>query len=205
MTFVSLVTTVRLSGECSSTVIVLAPPSACKAGSATVAVIGVPGATYAWTVDGGTIAGDATSDRATLTFGSDAAATVSVTMTADGCVSHGSSVIALHDAFNVRVAPTPAAHAGEPLTFFWTYTNGSPARQTITGSDFGTIEMGATVRTYTYVPGKSGTKQIVVDAAVATPAPTAPSPRQRAVAKSPASASSCAVVHATFPYTVGEC
>lgn len=184
---------------------VLAPPNACKSGTATVAVIGVPGATYAWTVDGGTIAGDATSDRVNLTFGSNAAATVSVTMTAGGCVSHGSSVIALRDPFNVRVAPIPAAHAGEPLTFSWAYSDGSPARQTITSSDFGAITLAPAVRTYTYSPDKSGTKQIVIDAAMDTPASPPATSRQRAVAKSPVSASSCTQLHTVLPYTVGEC
>jgi hypothetical protein len=205
LTFLSLVTTLRVSGECSSTVTVFAPPNACKSGTATVAVLGVPGATYAWTVDGGTVAGDAASDRVNLTFGSSAAATVSVTMTAGGCVSHGSSVIALHAPFNVRIAPIPAAHAGEPLTVSWTYSDGSPARQTITGSDFGTITLAPAVRTYTYSPGKSGTKQIVIDAAMDTPAAPPASSRQRAVGKSPASASSCAQVHTVLPYTVGDC
>jgi hypothetical protein len=184
---------------------VLAPPNACKSGTATVAVIGVPGATYAWTVDGGTIAGDAASDRVNLTFGSNAAATVSVTMTAGGCVSHGSSIIALHDPFNVLVAPLPIARAGEPLTFSWTYHDGSPARQTITGSDFGTITLAPAVRTYTYSPARSGTKQIVIDATMDTPAASPVSSRQRAVARSPASASSCALVHTVVPYTVAEC
>lgn len=206
LTFMSLVTAVRLSGECSSTVVVLAPPNACKSGTATAAAIGIPGAAYAWTVDGGTIAGDATSDRVSLAFGSNASATVSVTMTTSGCVSHGSSVIALHDPFNVQVAPILAAHAGEPLTFSWTYGAGSPAQQTITGSDFGAITLAPAVRTYTYSPDKSGTKQIVIDAAaIDTPAPTPVSSRRRAVAKSPASASSCALVHTVVPYTVGQC
>jgi hypothetical protein len=203
--FLSLVATLPLSGECSPAVAVLAPPNACKSGTATVGVIGVPGATYAWTVDGGTIAGDAASDRVNLTFGANAAATVSVTMTAGGCVSHGSSVIALHDPFNVRIAPIPAAHAGEPLTLSWTYSGGSPARQTITGSDFSTITLGPAVRTYTYSPDKSGTKQIVIDAAMDAPASPPASSRQRAVAKSPASASACAQLHTALPYTVGEC
>jgi hypothetical protein len=205
MALLSLVTAVRLSGECSSTVAVLAPTNACKSGTATVGVAGVPGAAYAWTVDGGTIAGDAAGDRVNLTFGSNSTATVSVTMTAGGCVSHGSSVIALHDPFNVRVAAVPAAHAGEPLTFSWTYSDGSPARQTITGSDFGTITLAPAVRTYTYSPDKSGTKQIVIDAALATAASTPLPSRQRAVAKSPASASSCTQLHTAVPYTVGEC
>jgi len=206
VTLLSLVTTVRLSADCPSTVTVLAPPSACKSGTATVAVTGVPGATYAWTVDGATIAGDATSDRVNLTFGAKAAATVSVTMTAGGCVSHGNSVIALHDAFNVQVAAVHDAHASEPLTLSWNYTDGSPARQTITGSDFGTITLAPGVRSYTYWPDKSGTKQFVIDAALAAPAGSAPLPsRQRAVATSPAFASSCTLVHAAVPYSVSDC
>jgi hypothetical protein len=106
---------------------------------------------------------------------------------------------------NVLVAPLPIARAGEPLTFSWTYHDGSPARQTITGSDFGTITLAPAVRTYTYSPDKSGTKQILIDAAMDPPVSPPASSRQRAVAKSPASASSCTQLHTALPYTVGDC
>lgn len=195
----------RLSADCSPAAVVQVPVAACKSGMATAAVAGVPGATYAWSVDGGTIVGDAAGDRINISLGTNTTTTVSVTMTSDGCVAHGSGVIALHDPFNVRLAPISSAHASEPLTISWAYENGAPARQSISG-DFGTVSLAPGARSYTYTPQSSGNKQVVIDASMDTPA--APPPvmsRQRAVAKSPVSSSGCAVVHAVQPYTVGLC
>lgn len=195
----------RLSADCSPTVVVQVPATACKSGSATATVTGVPGATYAWSVAGGTIVGDASSDRVNLSLGTNTAATVSVTMASGNCVAHGSGVIALHDPFSVRFAAIPTAHAGEPLTISWAYDNGAPARQTLS-VDFGTISLGQGDRNYTYTPQSSGSMQAVIDASMDTPgAPQTMPSRQRSVAKSPVSASACAVVHAAQPYTVDLC
>ncbi|MEA2417088.1 MAG: hypothetical protein QOI58_3745 [Thermoanaerobaculia bacterium] len=200
--------TVRLVAECSSAVVVQAPPTACKSGTATVAVAAVPGATYAWTVDGGTIAGDATGDRIIINLGTNDTATASVTVTAGTCTSRGSSVIALRGPFGVRPS-IPAANANEPLTIAWTYDNGAPARQTISSSDFGSVTLAPEVRSYTYTPETGGGKQIVFDAvmrASADPAAAPVSSRRRAVANGPAGASACSeVLHTMVPYTVGEC
>jgi len=198
--------TVQLHAQCAPTVAVQVPATACKSGSATAGVIAVPGATYAWSVDGGQIAGDATSDHITIALGTNAKATASVTMTSGDCVSHGSGVIALHDPFEVRVVPIAAGHAGEPLTIIWNYDNGAPGQQTISG-DFGTVTLGPDVRSYTYAPQKSGSKQFAIDAVMKLPPFTAPPPvsRQRAVAKSPAGASPCTVAHAAAAYEIGEC
>jgi hypothetical protein len=181
------------------------PPTACKSGTATVGVAGVPGATYAWTVDGGTITGDATGDRIIINLGTNTTAMASVTVTAGGCTSRGSGVITLHDPFVVR-ATIPAAHAGQPLTILWAYENGFPARQTISGSDFGPIAVSPDARNYIYTPATSGNKQLVIDAAMLTSLAAVPAiSRQRAVAKSPASASACAAVHTTTSYAVSAC
>jgi hypothetical protein len=203
---VSFLAAFRLLADCSPSVVVQVPVAACKSGTATAAVAGPAGATYAWMVDGGTIAGDAAGDRINISLGTNAAATVSVTMTSGGCVSHGSGVIALHDPFNVRIAAIPAAHAGEPLTISWAYDNGAPAQQTISGADFGNVLLEPSIRSYTYTPQTSGDRQVVIDAAMPMQAAsTLPSSRQRAVAKSPVSASGCASVHSTVSYTVGLC
>src|SRR6476646_578306 len=112
----SFLPVLHLQADCSPTVAVQVPATACKSGTATAGVMAVPGATYAWTVDGGQIAGDAAGDHITITLGTNTKATASVTMTSGDCVSHGSGVIALHDPFGVRVVPIGAGHAGEPLT-----------------------------------------------------------------------------------------
>lgn len=201
-----LLAAARLMADCSPFVTVQVPVAACKSGTATAAVFGVAGATYAWTVDGGTIAGDAAGDRINISLGTNTTATASVTVTSGGCVSHGNGVIALHDPFNVRIAAIPAAHAGEPLTISWAYDNGAPAHQTISGADFGNVSLEPSVRSYTYTPQTSGSRQVVIDAALPSQAISAPSgSRQRAVAKSPVSASGCATVRSAMPYTVGLC
>jgi hypothetical protein len=173
---------------------------------ATAAVVGVPGATYTWTVDGGLIVGDAASDRINIALGTQATATVSVSMTAGGCVASGSGVIALRDSFNVRVAAIPAARVSEPLTIVWTYENGVPAQQNISGGDFGPLTLAPGARSYTYTPQTSGSTQFVIDAAMVMPPGLEPvMSRRRSVAKSPASASACASAHSSMPYTVGAC
>lgn len=203
---ISLLTGARLMADCSPSVTVQVPVAACKSGTATAAVTGLPGATYAWAVDGGTIVGDAAGDRINISLGTTATATASVTMTSAGCVSHGSGVIALHDPFNVRIAAIPAARADEPLTISWAYENGAPAHQTISGADFGNVSLEPSVRSYTYTPQTSGSRQVVIDAALPAQALSAPSgSRQRAVAKSPVSASGCATVRSAMSYEVGLC
>jgi hypothetical protein len=202
---ISFLPTVYLHAECSPAVSVQVPATACKSGTATAAVIAVPGATYAWTVDGGQISGDAASNHVTIILGTATKATASVTVTSGDCVSRGSGVIALHDPFSVQVVTIPAGRAGEPLTIIWTYTNGAPGQQTISG-DFGTVALAPDVRNYTYAPQNSGSKQFVLDAAMKLPPFTAPPPsKQRAVAKSPVSSSPCNLAHAAAAYTVGEC
>src|SRR5438067_5217932 len=192
---ISVLPALHLYAACSPTVAVQVPATACKSGTATAGVIAVPGATYAWTVDGGQISGDAAGDHITIFLGTNAKATASVTLSSGDCVSHGSGVIALHDPFGVQVVTIPAGRAGEPLTIIWTYTNGAPGQQTISG-DFGTIALAADVCSYTYAPQNSGSKQFVIDAAMKLPPFTAPPPsRQRAVSKSPVSASPCTLAH----------
>jgi hypothetical protein len=203
---ISFLTAIHLQADCSPTVVVRVPATACKSGTATASVIAVPGATYAWTVDGGQIASDAASDHITIVLGTNAKATASVTVTAGDCVSRGNGVIALHDPFSVRVITIPAARAGEPLTILWAYDNGTPAQQTISG-DFGLATLAADGRSYTYTPQKSGSKQFVVDAVMKMPAaPPPPVSRQRAVSKGTViAASPCTVAHAAASYSVGEC
>src|SRR4051794_10994996 len=202
---IAFLAALHLNAECSPAVAVQVPATACKSGTATAAVVAVPGATYAWTVDGGQISGDAAGDRVTIILGTNTKATASVTVTTGDCVSHGSGVIALHDPFSVQVVTIPPVHAGEPLTIIWTYTNGAPGQQTISG-DFGTVALAPDVRNYTYAPQNSGSKQFIIDAAMKLPPFTAPPPaRQRAVAKSPVGASPCSLAHAAAAYTVSEC
>lgn len=191
---------IRPVEACSETVVVEAPLNGCKFGTATVAVDSIPGAAYSWTVDGATVLSGAGTSSINLSLGSNASAAVSVDVTAGNCTSHGSAVIALHDPFAVH-ATIPAAHAHQPLTITWSYTNGSPQSQTISGTDFGPITLGAADRSYTYTPDNAGSRQFTLDAALQTP----PSSRHRAVAKGRTAVSTCATAHMAATYDVGAC
>ncbi len=205
MALVSIIAAARLMADCSPTVAVQVPVTACKSGTATAAVIGVPGAAYAWTIDGGTIVGDATGDHIAIALGTAAKAVVSVTMTTNGCVSHGAGLITLRAPFDVHVAAIPASRANEPLTVSWSYDNGTPSQQTISG-DFGSVSLPLSARSYSYTPQTSGNKQFVIDATLAGSAVvTAPATRQRAVSKSPVTASTCSAAHTAVPYLVDAC
>lgn len=190
-----------LAADCQSPVTVQVPPTACKSGTATAAVALVAGATYAWTVEGGEITGPADGNQIAIALGASASATASVTVTGN-CVAHGNGVIALHDPLGVH-ATIPAAYAGIPLTISWSYEHGTPAQQSISGSDFGTVALAPAVRSYTYVPAAGGSKQVVIEAALA---PASTTSRRRAVATTPPiTASPCASVHVTSTYVVGDC
>jgi hypothetical protein len=204
---ISMVAVTRLAADCPSSVTVIVPATACKSGTATARAIGaIPGASYAWTVTGGQIFGDASGDGVSMTLGTSATATVSVTMTAGDCVSKGSSTIPLQDPFGVRFTQISEAHAAEPVSVVWAYENGSPSQQTLSTGDSAPVSLAPDVRYYAYTPQTSGSRQFVIDATLKQAIPAKPpAPKQRAVAKSPASASSCTVAHAVIPYTVSTC
>lgn len=192
---------------CAPIIPILAPLNGCKSGTATVAVTPVPGATYAWTVTGATILNGAGTESLTLALGTTSAAVISVDITTPDCVSQGTAAIVLREPFSVR-ATAIDGHANEPVTINWTYTNGTPVTQTLTGSDFGPITLGPLERSYTYTPTTAGGKQATIDAvlqgAVLTPAPPS---RRRAVTKTLVTASACTTAHATthFDVTTAVC
>src|SRR2546426_186101 len=85
----------------------------------------------------------------------------------------------------VHLAAIPTARANEPLTIAWSYDNGTPVRQTISG-DFASVSLPLNARSYTYTPETAGSKQFIIDATLAATAVLPiPTSRQRAVSKSP--------------------
>lgn len=89
---------------------VVAPVSVCAAGSSSASVAAQPGATYAWTISGGTITAGQGTDTVSFTAGNSGAVTFGVTVTLNGCVSSGSAQTAIGSF-------TPSIAAGGPTTF----------------------------------------------------------------------------------------
>src|SRR5437764_1220495 len=133
---VSIIAAARLMADCSPTVVVQVPVTACKSGTATAAVLSVPGASYAWTVDGGTLAGSAvvtapaTRQRAVskspVTASTCSAAHMVMPYLVDACadppvIVDGPSSVVVGTSFQLTVRSQPGAFAT------WTIANGSPS------------------------------------------------------------------------------
>jgi hypothetical protein len=185
------------------------PPFACKLGVASVTATPVAGATYAWSVEGASIAGVAGTNKLLLNMGSGPAVRVSVTTTTASCTATSSAEIPLRDALAIRELKATASAAGKPVTVSWSYASGDAVSQVLTGTDFPTpvaIPKGQT--TYTYTPASSGVKQLELIAATAATAPpqqTTTRSRSRSAGQTLASASGCGTARSAASYEVGSC
>jgi hypothetical protein len=141
--------------------------SACRFGTSGAAVEAIPGATYAWTVDGAAITGGDGTNRITLAFGGASSATVSVAVhTPDGCTRSGAASISLRDPFRIASLFAPATTIGDAVTIAWAIAgNDVPRSQTLTinGSS---VKIAVTDRSYTFTPTAIGSYSVQLDASL---------------------------------------
>ncbi|HYU26895.1 MAG TPA: hypothetical protein VEO74_16910, partial [Thermoanaerobaculia bacterium] len=184
---------------CPSTIPIMVPRSGCRFGTAVVAVDGVPGASYAWSIDGGTFLDGIGTERVTIALGGGDTLKIDVAVATPGCTRTGTGVIALHDSFLIAQIDTGSGYLGQSRTIAWSYANGEPTSQTVSGTDFGPVTLPNYVRSYSYVPLTEGDKSVAVQAR-SGPAPAVG--RQRAAGRGTAAASDCNVARATAAYRV---
>lgn len=190
-----------LDTSCAGTVAVSMPLFGCRLGSASASVAPTEGATYAWSVAGGTIINGNGTPRVIIAFADAAAAQVSVAVGNGQCSTPGQGVVALHDAFTGKLVPD-AGRVGEPLTITWSFAGGEPVTQTLSGTDFPEpIALATGARSYTYTPTAAGAKDAVITASSAPPPPA----RRRAAGITRDVASACTSVQASSTYHVEEC
>jgi hypothetical protein len=186
--------------SCPQTLQLQLAPTGCRLGSAIAAVDAVDGATYSWTVQGGTLVAGAGSERIVIALGSGQTVKVSVLVNSPSCGPQSATgLMALQDPFTIKsIAVTGGTHAGQARTITWSYQNGEPAAQILTGSDFAQpVVLSAAARSYTYTPSMYGDKSVFLDAS------TVPLPgRTRAVAHGGAPASSCSSARAEAKFHV---
>jgi hypothetical protein len=187
------------SDTCPSTVPLMVPSSACRFGTAVVAVDPVPGASYSWSIDGGSFLAGTGTERVTIAFEGADSVKISVAIAAPGCTQSAAGVIALRDSFQIAKIDAGTGMLGQPRTITWSYANGAPAWQVLTGSDFGTVTLAADARSYSYVPSSEGDKSLVLQARSGS-APAGA--RRRASGKGAAAASDCSSARATASYHV---
>jgi hypothetical protein len=141
--------------------------SACRFGTSGAAVESIPGATYAWAVDGAAITGGTGTNRITFAFG--AASSVAVTVavhTPDGCTRNGAASISLRDPFRIASLVAPATTIGDPVTIAWAIAGSDvPRSQTLTinGSS---VKIAVTDRSYTFTPAAIGSYSVQLDASL---------------------------------------
>src|SRR5204863_476786 len=82
-------------------------------GSAVAAVAAVDGATYSWSVDGGSILSGAGTERILIAIEGGNALRVTAAIAKDGCTTTAAGVMALHDAFTIKTLDAGSGDAGQ--------------------------------------------------------------------------------------------
>jgi hypothetical protein len=190
----------RVVESCPQIVQLQMAPVGCRLGSAIAAVDPVGGATYSWTVQGGTLLSGAGTERILLALGSGNSVKVSVVVNSPSCgAQNGTAFMALQDPFAIQsMAVTGGTHAGQPRTLTWSFKNGEPAAQVLTGTDFAQpVVLPGSARGYTYTPSLYGDKSVALDAStVALPG------RSRAAGHGGTPSSSCTIARAEAKFHV---
>lgn len=192
---------------CSPTIVLSTASIACKFGTSTAAVVATPGATYAWTAQNASITSGLGTDTVTLAFGAASNASVSVTVTANGCASAGAASIMLRDPFQVGTlfADTASPRLGDRVTLRWSYTTAdAPKTQTLRitapGAVPAVVKLPLGDRSYSLVVDRIGSWSATLDASLL-------GGRRRAVRSGTSSVpppSPCATDTRTTIFVVGE-
>jgi len=187
-----------------------APLFACEKGVANASVPLLDGATYAWTAEGGTIAGSASANRVSVNLGESASAKLVCVVTHGGCSTNATGIIAIRKPLLIHELNVPQqADTAQPLTISWNYTgDAAPAAQLLTGDAFPQpVTLSGGQRSYTYTPTTSGTRNVELTASYATSIqpPAAPSGRRRASGRTFATATQCPSVRATKQIELRGC
>jgi len=184
---------------CAATAPLMLPLTGCRFGSAVAAVAAVDGATYSWSVDGGSILSGAGTERILIAIEGGNTLRVTVAIAKDGCTTAAAGVMALHDAFTIKTLDPGSGAVGQPRTIAWSFASGEPSTQILSGTDFPSpVSLPPGARSYTFTPSTGGDREVILDASLATALPG----RSRAAGRGTGSASSCGVARAKASYHI---
>jgi hypothetical protein len=152
---------------CATSVLVRVPLVACRFGTSQAQVEPVPGATYAWAVEGGTILSGNGTPSVLLGFGDALSAVARVTMTHDGCVSTGAAILNLRDPLQAIIS-APDANVDTPVRLTWSYNRTEPVLTQILQLPDGStpVRLDPHVRSYVFTPTNEGLKTVKLTAAL---------------------------------------
>lgn len=122
------------------------------------------GATYQWTLLNATSQGALTSNALDIALGSTGYASLGLERTLNGSVSGAEASIRIEGKPVYTSSGAPSVTLGEDATIEWTLAGSTPTSQTLSGTDFATINLDASARSYTYRPATEGPKTYALNA-----------------------------------------
>ncbi len=155
------------TAACSPTLLVRVPMMSCRFGTAEAQVEPVSGASYRWTVEGGTIlSGDGT-PSVLIGFGGASSALARVTVTQAGCASTGAAILNLRNPLNATVTIADG-NVGTPARVSWTYNTTEPILTQLLHLPDQTapVRLAPEVRSYLFTPATEGAKSVKLTAAL---------------------------------------
>jgi hypothetical protein len=155
------------AATCAPTVPVRVPLLSCRFGTAEAQVEPIAGATYQWSVDGGTlVSGDGT-PSVLIGFGGASSALARVTISQGGCVSTGAAILNLRDPLQVTLT-VPDANVGTPARLAWSYNTTGPILTQLLQLPGQTthVRLAPDVRSYLFTPITEGTQSVKLTAAL---------------------------------------
>lgn len=194
------------NGGCSQ--VMVAPAFACARGSATASVREIPGATYEWSIEGGTIAGGAGTSRVNVVLADAKQAKLTCRIAAPACTTTATGVIAVREPLVLGSIVVPqSADVDDSVTISWSYEGeAQPSSQLlVTDALSAPVKLAASARSHTFVPESSGAKTIEILGSYAPAIVTAPSGGKRRAVGSTVRASACPDARATAKLDVRGC
>ncbi|HYK05155.1 MAG TPA: hypothetical protein VE974_25625 [Thermoanaerobaculia bacterium] len=153
------------SGTSSTPVLSVTGGPACEfATGVRASVSPVAGATYRWTLLNATAQGSLSGNALDVALGSQGYASFALERTVNGSVTSAE--------VNVRIEAKPvytssgaaSVTLGQDAMIEWTLAGSTPTSQTISGTDFATVSLDASARSYAYRPTTEGPKSYTLSA-----------------------------------------
>jgi predicted esterase len=157
-----------LPAACVTRTAIAGAEQSCRSANVTLTATEIAGATYSWSVSGGTIVSGAGTRSVVVAPGGGASLTATAQVTtASGCVSRVLHSVALSDGASLSNVIAKSGSVGREIMISWSASQNLLALE-LKGTDFpNSIAIDPTARSYSYVPQSAGTKSFTLTATTA--------------------------------------
>jgi hypothetical protein len=124
----------------------------------------ITGATYRWSLVNATAQGSLTSNTIDLALGSQGYASLVLETVTNGSPSTTETNVAIEGKPAYASSTATSVTLGQDATIDWTLTGSAPTSQTLSGTDFTTVNLDPTATSYSYRPTTAGPKTYALSA-----------------------------------------